>query len=81
MTATSDTIKALYNEWTIAMVAKIFAVVERIMAPEFRYTDNIQGHKRRDAWFKAMFAYEMKSFAFTKIEVADYGDLAIAFVE
>ncbi len=81
MSTTLDTIKALYHEWTTAMVEKNLPVVERIVAPEFRYTDNIQGHKRRDLWFEAMLAYEMKSFTFTRIEVADYGALAIAFVE
>jgi ketosteroid isomerase-like protein len=81
MTATSDTIKALYHEWTTAMVEKNLPVVERIVAPEFRYTDNIQGHKRRDARFEALIAYEMRSFTFTKVEVAEYDDLVIAFVE
>jgi hypothetical protein len=37
MSATSDTIKALYHEWTTAMVEKNLAVVDRIVGPESRY--------------------------------------------
>ena len=56
MSTTLDTIKALYHEWTTAMAEKNLPVVERIVLPPFRYTDNIQGHKRRDVWFEALIA-------------------------
>lgn len=77
----SDQIKALYPRWMQAVRDKYIAALDRIVGSDFRYTDNIQGHKTRDDWMQAALVYEMTSFEFTNIEVIEYGQTAVAFVQ
>ena len=80
MSARSEEIRALYSDWMLAVRNKDVAELDRIVAPEFRYTDNIQGQKKRDVWMEGALAYEMTSFEFTNIDVIEYGQTAVAFV-
>ena len=80
MTA-SDAITSIYPQWMQAVQDKDVATLDRIVGSEFRYTDNIQGHKNRDAWMEAACVYDIISFEFTSIEVVDYGLMAVAFVK
>ena len=59
MTTAPDAIRALYPEWMIAVRDKDVAALDRVVARDFRYTDNIQGHKRRKAWMQAALAHEI----------------------
>src|SRR5262245_58432505 len=78
--ANSDEIKSLYPQWMRAVQKRDVAALDRIVAPGFRYTDNIQGHKDRAAWMEAALVYEITSFEFKGIEIIDYGPMAAAFV-
>ena len=79
--ATSDQIRTLYPTWMIAVRDKDLTTIDRIVAPEFRYTDNIQGYKGRDVWLEAALAYEITSFEFTTVDITEYGQMAVAFVQ
>ena len=81
MNAISDEIRSLYPKWMLAVRNKDVAELDRIVAAEFRYTDNMQGHKKRDAWMEAALVYEMTSFEFSNIDIAEHGQTAVAFVQ
>ena len=76
-----EEIRSLYPRWMLAVRNKDVAELDRIVAPEFRYTDNIQGSKERDAWMAAALVYEMTSFEFSSIDIAEHGQTAVAFVQ
>lgn len=76
-----EEVESLYPRWMLAVRKKDVAELDRIVAPEFRYTDNMQGNKERDAWMEAALAYEMTSFEFNKIDIAEYERIAVAFVQ
>ena len=81
MNAMLDEIRSLYPQWMLAVRNKDVVELDRIVAAEFRYTDSVQGHKKRDVWLEAALAYEMTSFDFADIEVVEYGQTAVAFVQ
>jgi ketosteroid isomerase-like protein len=81
MPTTSNEIMALYSKWMTAIRDKDMAELDRIVAPSFRYTDNVQGHKRRNVWIEAALTYEMTSFEFTGIEIEQYDQVVVVFVQ
>jgi ketosteroid isomerase-like protein len=57
-----------------------FTTLERILAPQFVYTDNGIGRQTRAQWLDGVRTYDLEQFAFKAIEVMPYGDVAIAIV-
>jgi ketosteroid isomerase-like protein len=77
-------IRRLEHEWGQAFVKRDFALIERIVAPEFRLAVGAPDGKAalayRDEWMRNARAFRTEAFQAEVIDVATAGNVAVALV-
>ena len=70
-----------YNQWMEAVKQKDLLTLEQIVAPGFVYAATGHGRLNRKQWMDTLPIYELHSFLFSSIQVAEYGEVAVAQVD
>ena len=81
MSNAGSELTARYHQWMEAVQQKNLLVLEQIIAPGFVYAATGHGRQIRKQWMDTLPVYDLHSFLFSSIQVADYGEMAIAQVD
>jgi ketosteroid isomerase-like protein len=82
---TVEQIRRLEHEWGQAFVKRDYALIERVVAPEYRLTginpDGGVAVTHRAEWMRNTRAFEIQAFAAEVVDLATAGDTAVAVVK